>query len=58
MKIIAAYNTHTKEKLTTEQIQADMPELREQHEKACQECMAWDFFGGVITLKDHEYQVC
>lgn len=58
MKIIAAYNTHTKEKLTTEQIQADMPELLKEHEECCKELPTWKFFGGMIVLGDHEYQVC
>jgi hypothetical protein len=57
MIIVAAYNRHTKENLTEEQIQVDMPELLKEHEAACEESMTWDFFGGVIVLGDHEYQV-
>lgn len=53
MKIINAYD------LTTEQIQADMPELLKAYDKALADDPTWRFFGGVITLKNgHEYQVC
>lgn len=57
MKIIAAYNTHNHEDLTKEQIQADMPELVKAHEEELRDNPTWRFFGGMIVLKDHEYQV-
>jgi len=57
MKIIAAYNRHNKSDLTQEQIQADMPELVKAHEEELRDNPTWQFFGGIIELKDHEYQV-
>ncbi len=57
MKIIAAYNRHNKKDLTKEQIEADMPELLAAHEEELADNPTWRFFGGIIELKDHEYQV-
>jgi hypothetical protein len=56
MKIIAAYDRNH-EDLTKEQIEADMPELVKKHEEALASEPTWKFFGGIITINGHEYQV-
>lgn len=57
MKIIAAYHRDTREDLTAEQIQADMPALEQEHTAACKAEPTWQFFGGIIVIGEHEYQV-
>lgn len=56
MKIIAAYDRNH-EDLTKEQIEADMPALLKEHEAALASEPTWAFFGGIINLNGHEYQV-
>jgi hypothetical protein len=58
MKIVSAYDLEAHRELTTEQIQADMPELLKAHKKALNSEPTWNFFGGILTLGEHEYQVC
>lgn len=56
MKIIAAYDRNG-QTLTPEQIQSDMSQLLKEHEKACRDEPTWEFFGGMIFVNDHEYQL-
>ena len=58
MKIVSAYDLNGHKELNAEQIQADMPELLKAHEKALNSEPTWAFFGGVLTINRHEYQVC
>jgi hypothetical protein len=58
MKIIAAYHKDSRKNLTPEQIQADMPALEKEHKKALAAEATWQFFGGIIVIGEHEYQVC
>jgi len=57
MKIIAAYHRDTREDLTAEQIKADMPALEKEHTAALASSPTWQFFGGMIVIGEHEYQV-
>lgn len=43
--------------LSTAQVKADWPQLKAAHEKALKEEPTWQFFGGVLTVNGHDYQV-
>jgi hypothetical protein len=57
MKIIAAYNAVTKENLSQAQIEQDLPDLQKEHEEALKESPTWKWFGGILIVNGHEYQV-
>ena len=57
MILISATNTITHKALTTEEIKKDWEVLEEKNRRAKKEDPMWEFFGGVITIGDREYQV-
>lgn len=56
MKIITAKDCEGNQ-LPQEQIKEDAEALLAAHEQALQQNATWQFFGGVITVNGHEYQV-
>jgi hypothetical protein len=44
--------------LSKQQIEEDMEQLLAAHEAALTSEPTWTFFGGVLTVNGHEYQVC
>lgn len=58
INIVSAVNGKTKKPLTQAEIQKDMPEIEKQNKQALVEHVTWAFFGGVITVGDHVYQIC
>jgi hypothetical protein len=49
---------HDGNTLTTKQIKLDWGKLKEAHEKALTSEPTWQFFGGILTVNGHTYQVC
>ncbi len=56
MQIIAAYDEQGNT-LTQEQINKDLPKLREINQKALETEALWEYFGGTIDIEDRTYQV-
>tara|TARA_B100001778_G_scaffold334952_2_gene349468 strand:- start:5042 stop:5230 length:189 start_codon:yes stop_codon:yes gene_type:complete len=59
MRIIDAYRVTDdgNEKLSREQTEQDMPEIKRVHAKAMKEDPTWRCFGGFVKIKDRRYQV-
>ncbi len=45
------------QEVSPEQIQEDMPRIEKVHKFALFMDATWEFFGGVVTVEDREYQV-
>jgi hypothetical protein len=57
MRVLTATNS-SGQSLTTDQIKADWPKLKEAHDKACQDDPTWSMFGGLLYVNGNRYQVC
>ncbi len=56
MRIISAKDQNGNN-LTPEQIKADLPKLERANESAQRQEPTWNFFGGILEVNGHAYQV-
>ena len=57
VRILAAWDVKTKEILSDAIIAKDATALKKKHKAALKKEPTWLAFGGVITIKNHSYQV-
>ncbi len=56
MRILDAWEKDHKP-VKPEQVKADLPRLQAEHDKACKQDPTWQFFGGILTVEQRQYQV-